>query len=187
MRPYFREAPARRCSPGLKRNAGTHEHHHHQPELGPAPALLVGERQELVEGAANLEGARPLQILALEEDAVARGLVEGAARDHGRAMDVPLQAARGLPNVVDGDGIHGADYRAAVEAGYTARMRTLTAVVASVLLLQGCSSLLNIELVPRIRPLHEETVNGSAASCIDFGFVAMPGPSCHVAFRRSYV
>jgi len=81
-------------------------------------------------------------------------------------MDVPLQAARGLPNVVDGDGIHGADYRAAVEAGYTARMRTLTAVIASVLLLQGCSSLLNIELVPRIRPLHEETVEGKGKAKI---------------------
>ena len=45
-------------------------------------------------------------------------------------------------------------------------MRTLTAVVASALLLQGCSSLLNIELVPRIRPLHEETVEGKGKAKI---------------------
>jgi protease-4 len=42
----------------------------------------------------------------------------------------------------------------------------LTAVVASALLLQGCSSLLNIELVPRIRPLHEETVEGKGRAKI---------------------
>src|SRR5207245_7935334 len=102
-----------------------------------APALLVGEGQELVEGSADLEGACPLQVLALEEDAVARGLVEGAAGDHGRAMDAALQPARGLPDIVDGEGIHGADYRAPVEAGYTPPMRMLTAVVASALLLQG--------------------------------------------------
>jgi len=42
----------------------------------------------------------------------------------------------------------------------------LTAVVASALLLQGCSSLLNIELVPRIRPLHEETVEGKGKAKI---------------------
>jgi protease IV len=40
------------------------------------------------------------------------------------------------------------------------------AVVASTLLLQGCSSLLNIELVPRIRPLHEETVEGKGKAKI---------------------
>ena len=45
-------------------------------------------------------------------------------------------------------------------------MRMLTAVVASALLLQGCSSLLNIELVPRIRPLHEETVEGKGKAKI---------------------
>ena len=45
-------------------------------------------------------------------------------------------------------------------------MRMLTAVVASALLLQGCSSLLNIELVPRIRPLHEETVEGKGRAKI---------------------
>ena len=42
----------------------------------------------------------------------------------------------------------------------------LTVVVASALLLQGCSSLLNIELVPRIRPLHEETVEGKGKAKI---------------------
>jgi len=45
-------------------------------------------------------------------------------------------------------------------------MRTLMAVVASALLLQGCSSLLNIELVPRIRRLHEETVEGKGKAKI---------------------
>jgi protease IV len=45
-------------------------------------------------------------------------------------------------------------------------MRKLMAVVASALLLQGCSSLLNIELVPRIRPLHEETVEGKGKAKI---------------------
>jgi protease-4 len=40
------------------------------------------------------------------------------------------------------------------------------AVVASALLLQGCSSLLNIELVPRIRPLREETVEGKGKAKI---------------------
>ena len=45
-------------------------------------------------------------------------------------------------------------------------MRMLTAVAASALLLQGCSSLLNIELVPRIRPLHEETVEGKGKAKI---------------------
>jgi protease-4 len=42
----------------------------------------------------------------------------------------------------------------------------LTAVAISVLLLQGCSSLLTIELVPRIRPLHEETVEGKGRAKI---------------------
>jgi protease IV len=42
----------------------------------------------------------------------------------------------------------------------------LTAVVTSVLLLQGCSSLLTIELVPRIRPLREETVEGKGKAKI---------------------
>jgi len=45
-------------------------------------------------------------------------------------------------------------------------MRILTAVVASALILQGCSSLLNIELVPRIRPLHEDTVEGKGKAKI---------------------
>jgi len=45
-------------------------------------------------------------------------------------------------------------------------MRMLTAVVASLLLLTGCSSLLTIELVPRIRPLHEETVEGKGRAKI---------------------
>jgi protease IV len=45
-------------------------------------------------------------------------------------------------------------------------MRMLTVVLASALLLQGCSSLLSIELIPRIRPLHEETVEGKGKAKI---------------------
>jgi hypothetical protein len=52
-----------------------------------ALALLVAEGQELVERAANLEGAGTLEILALEEDVVAAPLVERAARDDRRMVN----------------------------------------------------------------------------------------------------
>ena len=40
-----------------------------------------------------------------------------------------------------------------------AAMRSLTAALAALLLLAGCSAL-SIDLTPRVRPLEEETVEG---------------------------
>jgi len=60
-------------------------------------ALAGRQAQQLVEGAADLEGTRPLEILTLEEYGIAGRLVEGPAGDHRRAVNAALQAAgRGL-------------------------------------------------------------------------------------------
>src|ERR1700732_4535760 len=44
-------------------------------------------------------------------------------------------------------------------------MRTLLALISAALLLQGCT-LVNIDLQPRIHPLHEETVEGKGKAKI---------------------
>ena len=69
-------------------------------------SLLVAEGQELVERPANLEGARTLEVLALEKDVAAAPLVERAARDHGRAVNAPLEARRRGANILEIDGAH---------------------------------------------------------------------------------
>ena len=52
----------------------------------PRPALVGGEARERVVGAAELEGAGALQVLALEEHAWRRSCVDRARRDDGRAV-----------------------------------------------------------------------------------------------------
>ena len=66
-----------------------------------APALLVDEGEELVERATDLEGARPLQVPALEENGVAAALVEGAHGDDRRPVNAPRETGGRRLDVVD--------------------------------------------------------------------------------------
>src|SRR5690606_18341395 len=59
-----------------------------------APPLVGGEREELVERAALLEGGGELQVLELEEDLRAREARERAAVDERRRFDGPGDAPR---------------------------------------------------------------------------------------------
>ena len=76
--------------------------------------LLVGQSENRVAGAPNLEGACFLEILTLEEQVRPGQPVQVRARQHRRAMDVganPL--ARGL-HIFKGGDVHGAVFRLAV-------------------------------------------------------------------------
>src|SRR5947209_20589712 len=66
-----------------------------------ARALGGGERQELVQGAADLERAGALEVLALEEDAAPARIVERRRRDDGRAVDAAGDPLGGGAYVVD--------------------------------------------------------------------------------------
>ena len=59
-------------------------------------ALVRSQRMQGVVGAAELEGARALEVLALEEDARSRALVDGARGQDGSAMGDPAEPLRGL-------------------------------------------------------------------------------------------
>ena len=60
-----------------------------------AAALRVGQREQLVQRAALLEGGGELQVLELEEDLGAGEARQRAAVDQRRVLDRALQAARG--------------------------------------------------------------------------------------------
>src|SRR2546427_19320 len=64
-----------------------------------ARAVGVGERAELVERAADLEGSRALEVLALEEHAVAARVVERLRRDGRGAVD-PIAEPPRVPLLV---------------------------------------------------------------------------------------
>ena len=81
-------------------------------ECDHAGAALGGvELRQRVEGPAELEGAHALQVLALEEELRAGGLVGRAGGQHRRAVRVALQARGGGTHVVESGqvgGRHGA-------------------------------------------------------------------------------
>ena len=66
-----------------------------------ARALLRAEPRHGVVGAAELEGAHPLQVLALQEETRPEPLVERARRRDGRAVRDPLEALCGGLNVLE--------------------------------------------------------------------------------------
>jgi hypothetical protein len=76
--------------------AGAHRDH-------AAAALVGGQRQELVQGAALLERGGELQVLELEEDARAGEPRQGAALDARRLLDGAGDALRRGANIVEGD------------------------------------------------------------------------------------
>ena len=70
-----------------------------------APRALLGrETGERVVGAAELEGARPLEVLAFEEDVRTRALVDRGGGVDGRSMRDPAEALRRRGDVLMGDG-----------------------------------------------------------------------------------
>ena len=69
-----------------------------------AGALLRRERVDGVERAANLEGARVLQLLALERDGDAREALDRARGPDGRLERAPGDGLAGRFDVGDGDG-----------------------------------------------------------------------------------
>jgi hypothetical protein len=72
-----------------------------------AAPLLGAQRQQLVEGTADLERARALEVFTLEKHRESRGIVQRLARHDGRAMNAIAQAPRGGVHVIDGEP-HGA-------------------------------------------------------------------------------
>jgi len=134
-------------------------------------ASIVGvvEREQLVQGAADLERARALEALALEEDAEAGQLVQRVGADRGRAVDPAGEPPRGGLHVVEGERCgrrHGhTEYSAPCPPSrlrYTRAMRTAL-VLALAAALAGCS-LITLDLTPRLQPLEEEVVEGSGAA-----------------------
>src|SRR4030095_4576539 len=154
-----------------------------------ARALRRRQRQELVQGAADLERAGALQVLALEEDAAIARVVEGGGRDGGRAVDAAGEPLGGGPHVVDRQPRvrgHGAPiitepaspdqpsrYTRAMPKSWCALQavaglgprRDIKSVIllAVALLAAGCISL---DLTPRVKPLDERTVEGSGRTKI---------------------
>jgi hypothetical protein len=63
----------------------------------PPGALGRRQRGELVQRAADLEGAGALEVLALEEHLMPAGVVERLAADDRRAMDARAQPPGGGP------------------------------------------------------------------------------------------
>ena len=70
----------------------------------PAAPLVLGERQELVEGAALLEGGGELEVLELHDDAGAEDLRERVRPSARGALHGAGDALGGGADVVDGDG-----------------------------------------------------------------------------------
>ena len=65
-------------------------------------ALLRGQPRQRVVGAAELEGADALEVLALEEDASPRPLVHGIGREDGRPVGHSTQTDRGRGDIFVG-------------------------------------------------------------------------------------
>jgi len=73
-------------------------------------ALRIAEAAERVVGAAELEGAHALQVLALEEELRAQLGIGRAGAQHRRAVRHPLQPTGGIGDVVEGgrgERVHG--------------------------------------------------------------------------------
>ena len=83
------------CSSDLRMVSGGERHD--------AAAARIGiETGKGVVGAAKLEGARALEVFALEVDACTGARIDGARRDHWRAMGNAFDASCGAFDVVEG-------------------------------------------------------------------------------------
>ena len=63
--------------------------------------LRVGEREESVEGAPKLEGSHLLEVLALEEEPLARDPIETPRSQNGSAMSVATNLRRRLFDIAE--------------------------------------------------------------------------------------
>jgi len=79
-------------------------------------AVDEGHRGHRVVGAAELERAGALQVLALEEQRGARARVGGARRDDGRAVRDAFQALRGRFDIGEGRELNDASIVASIAA-----------------------------------------------------------------------
>src|SRR5207253_381452 len=124
-------------------------------------------------GAADLERAGALEVLALEEDAAPARIVERRRRDDGRAVDAAGDPLGGGAYVVDRQqrirahrsAIIPEPARSDQPSRYTRRMRKSVIALVVLLLATGCS-LISIDLTPRIKPLEERTVEGHGTAKI---------------------
>src|SRR4029079_19025790 len=103
-----------------------------------------------VVGAAKLEGADALEVLRLEEDGRAGGLVERPGRDHRRAVGDAVEPPRGGPDVLDAD--HGVRSTAAHSPEWR-RTRSVIPKAATTSSTSWCSSRERIKRSGRVRRL----------------------------------